>query len=87
MGRGLGQMLAILKTALAHDIQKQDAALPGVHQILEGRCENPGQRGARNCRLVGCHAQISHSLQQPMRQDCAWAEETFDIGQGSPPLA
>jgi hypothetical protein len=36
MRRGFSQMFAVLNTALAHNIEEQDAALPGIHQILEG---------------------------------------------------
>mgnify|MGYP003694095907 CR=1 FL=1 len=81
MRRGFGDMFAVLQSALAHDIEEQDAALPGIHQIFEGGCKEPGQRIARDSRLVGRHAQISHCL-QPMHQDCAPADGTIDIGQG-----
>ena len=37
MRRGLGQVLAILIAALAHDIPEQDAALPRIDQVFERR--------------------------------------------------
>jgi hypothetical protein len=36
MRRGFGQVFSVLNAALAHDIEEQDAALPGIHQIFEG---------------------------------------------------
>src|SRR6267142_4224315 len=63
MRRGFGDMFAVLQSALAHDIEEQNAALPGIYQIFEGGCKEPGQRIARDSRLVGRHAQIPHCLQ------------------------
>ena len=37
MWHGLGQMLPILITALAHRVPEQDATLGGIHQIFHGR--------------------------------------------------
>ena len=33
---GFGQMFAVLNPALTHDIEKQDATLPCIHQVFEG---------------------------------------------------
>jgi hypothetical protein len=46
---GLGQVLAVLDAALAHDIEEQDAALSRVHQIFHGGCKKTGQPVA-TCR-------------------------------------
>jgi hypothetical protein len=84
MRRGFGQVLAVLNAPLAHDIEEENAALPGIDQIFEGGCEKPGQRAARNRRLVSRHArhaQIAYSL-QTRYQDCAVSEATLDISQG-----
>ena len=44
---GLGDVFAVLQSALTHDIEEQDAALSGIHQILESGCKEPGRRIAR----------------------------------------
>jgi hypothetical protein len=31
---GLGDVFAVLQSALTHDIEEQDTALPGIHQIF-----------------------------------------------------
>ncbi len=48
---GLRHMLTILLATPAHDIEKQYAALPGVHQVFKGGCKKTRQRLARICRL------------------------------------
>jgi hypothetical protein len=50
---GLGDVFAVLQSALTHDIEEQDTALPGIHQIFESGCKEPGRRIARDSRLVG----------------------------------
>ena len=39
MRRGFGDVFAVLQSALAHDIEEQDTALPGIHQIFESGCK------------------------------------------------
>jgi hypothetical protein len=36
MGRGLGDVFAVLVTAPAHDVQKQDTALARIDHVLHG---------------------------------------------------
>jgi hypothetical protein len=38
---GLGDMFAVLNAAPAHDIQEQDAALPGIHEVFVRRMQKP----------------------------------------------
>lgn len=39
---GLGDVLAVLLPALTHDIEEEDATLPGIHQIFESGCKDAG---------------------------------------------
>jgi len=41
MRRGLGDMFPVLIAALAHDVQKQHAALPGIEHIFHGLGNDP----------------------------------------------
>ena len=47
MWHGLGQMLPILITALAHRVPEQDATLGGIHQIFHGRSKHAELRRKR----------------------------------------
>ncbi len=67
MRRGFSDVFAILQSALAHDIEEQDAALPGIDQIFETGCKEPRKRFARDGRLAGRHARFSHCLQPCIR--------------------
>src|SRR5437899_476163 len=44
MRRSLGEMLAILVAALAHDVPKQNATLRGIDAILDRRAEHAQPR-------------------------------------------
>ena len=45
--RRLGDMLAILVAALAHDVQEQHAALPRIDHVFHGLGDDPGHGAAR----------------------------------------
>ena len=55
--RGLGEVLAVLIAALAHDIPEQDTALRGVDHVIDsGGKHAKGRRVDRgNLSAVGCH--------------------------------
>ena len=44
MRRGLGDVLAVLVSALAHDVEEQHAALAGIDHVFHGRGHQPGHR-------------------------------------------
>src|SRR4051812_25010465 len=48
-------MLAVLVTALAHDVEEQHTALPGVDHVLHGVGDDPGHRAARHFQLIQRH--------------------------------
>jgi hypothetical protein len=53
MRRRFSDVFAVLQSALAHDVEEQDAALPGIDQIFEAGCKESRKRLARDGRLVG----------------------------------
>ena len=59
MRRGFGDVFAVLVAALAHDIEEQDAALPGIHQIFDRFGNEPGHLAAGECRI------FSHDVPSP----------------------
>ena len=67
MWRRFSDVFAVLQSALAHDIEEQDTALPGIDQIFEAGCKESRKHFARDGQLVGRHAQISHCLQPCVR--------------------
>ena len=44
--RGLGDVLAVLVAALAHDVQEQHAALPGIDHVFHGLGDDAGHGAA-----------------------------------------
>ncbi len=73
VGRRLSDVFAVLQSALAHDIEEQNTALPGIDQIFEAGCKEPRKRFAREGRLVGRHARFSHCLQPCIRIALGWS--------------
>jgi hypothetical protein len=51
MRRGLRDMLAVLITPLAEDIQEQHGALPRIDHIFDGLGDEARHGAARNCRI------------------------------------
>jgi hypothetical protein len=51
VGDGLRHVLTILLAAPAHDVEEQDAALAGVHQVFKGGCEKTRQGLPCICQL------------------------------------
>ena len=51
MRRGLGDMLAVLVAALAHDVEEQHAALPGIDHIFHGVGDEPDIGPPGSCGL------------------------------------
>ena len=51
MRRRLGDMLAVLVAALAHDVEEQHAALPGIDHVFHGFGDEPRHGAARQLRL------------------------------------
>src|SRR5262249_51640093 len=75
------QMLAVLKSALAHDVEEQHGALSRIDQVLHGRGEERGRRTVRDRRLVKGHA-WNLLLCELAAEDDGPFERTLDLSQG-----
>jgi hypothetical protein len=78
MWRGLCYVVTILVAALAHDIEKQHAALPGIHHVFDGRSDQTRHRAARRRCIV--HRHVS-TLTRCEVQSMSPAAPDVDLGQ------
>jgi hypothetical protein len=74
MGRGLRDVLAVLVTALAHDVEKQHATLAGIDHVFDSGRDDPGQRAT--WQVWNFHRHVGPHRHAALIQD-AWRQPTL----------